>query len=1485
MASYRDQSDTSDTDVEDKPLHVNRDDASSNRDGGSDAEDISTDGSSTPSELKAPPTLAMTARAYQLEMLEESLKRNIIVAMDTGTGKTQVAVLRIKEEIERSDKLVWFLAPTVELASQQFEAITSQISEVQAKFISGASNVDSWKMKPGVWDAVLANVRIVVSTYQILFDASVSHAFVKIESLGLVVIDEAHNCIRMNPVARFMKEGYARAKAEGRPVPHILGLTASPLMSSNLSDIDTLEKTLDAICKTPKRHRSDLMARVNRPDMIAFPYGHFTGPEGGDGETQSMSSLLQAYNQMDIRSDPRILRLRQHIKTESGMEELRNAVMKYDTPCQYQMKSLCNRAKEICTSIGPWAADYYIHRVVTILLKGNEDDAMANDEKVYLTKAVVKVKSLPPSEAPEALCPKTQALVEILESYEGKPVGIVFVKERATAVVLSHTLSAIPSIASRYRVGSMVGSNGTQKSFLDLSPRKEDLLSLQQFRKGRINLLVATSVLEEGIDVPVCNLVICFEKPSNLKSFIQRRGRARMSASQLYLLVVDESDQSLQEWQNLEREMKERYENEMREMEELEKIEDSDTDDYPVLKDMTTGAQLAIHDAKSHLDHFCTTLSSRKFVNWNPFYTIHDLKGNPLESRQSGLRKATVHLPMVLPPELRKAESLRAWPSEANACKDAAFQAYRQLYEAGLVNSNLLPVKETDLVKDVEPRDGLVDVRQQYNPWTSVAQAWRSGAKLYRRKLMISDQDGSRKAHFEIVLPIPVPYMEKFTLYWDHRSSWEVITDAEVDTSSETQNDHALTVLAFAFSHRFSIHQNKQYPVRLVCLDQDLSVDDIAASEVSLETLKGSSIPLLRHIDEADHPYFYNFKCLPNKPPVSEVKKTFYRYDEAPEDSTYLVVRPLPKKAGFFQRPRLQLNVEPSIRPYPAVLPISRTRIDNAPSLFTYIGMLVPAITSALETHLVATELLESRLQQKIGITDLSLVLTAITCPGARLPRDYERIEFLGDSILKFCTSIYLCAKYMYWPEGYLSASKDKIISNSRLYRAAVEFGLDRYIIAKAFTQHKWRPMYVEDLIENASFVKEEPTRKMSTKTLADIVEALIGASFITGGAPKALKCMSLFLPEVDWTSLEEYQQSLYKAAPEDEALPLTLEEAAIEDLIGYAFTKKALLIEAMTHPSYSAPGTRASFDRLEFLGDAILDYVVVSKLFEIKEPRPLENSELHLFRTALVNADILGFLVMEWCREQESVDAEVQVLEGGTSTTSSGGGGGVGYGRNSRFSKNNVVLNLIKSKLRIPLSSFMRHSSPELGVLLRNAWQRHEEMREELLEELFVSGRFYPWSKLLRLQGQKVQSDLFEALVGAVWIDSGGSIEACEEFIERAGILRLMRRLLEDKVHLLHPKEELNHFFTAQPEYRVYSVDGKEGEIGGLGFGCDIHVRNELVASFPAGGISKEDARVQAAENGCKIQRRLKNLREKEAKREEALTETNASSEKVVGL
>jgi ERCC4-related helicase len=84
--------------------------------------------------------------------------------------------------------MIWFLAPTKPLASQQFDVLRAQIPSVQSKFICGDDNVDAWSDQ-GVWDGVLLNVRIVVATYQILLDA-VSHSFIQLASLSLIVIDE-----------------------------------------------------------------------------------------------------------------------------------------------------------------------------------------------------------------------------------------------------------------------------------------------------------------------------------------------------------------------------------------------------------------------------------------------------------------------------------------------------------------------------------------------------------------------------------------------------------------------------------------------------------------------------------------------------------------------------------------------------------------------------------------------------------------------------------------------------------------------------------------------------------------------------------------------------------------------------------------------------------------------------------------------------------------------------------------------------------------------------------------------------------------------------------------------------------------------------------------------------------------------------------------------------------------------------------------------
>jgi dsRNA-specific ribonuclease len=243
-----------------------------------------------------------------------------------------------------------------------------------------------------------------------------------------------------------------------------------------------------------------------------------------------------------------------------------------------------------------------------------------------------------------------------------------------------------------------------------------------------------------------------------------------------------------------------------------------------------------------------------------------------------------------------------------------------------------------------------------------------------------------------------------------------------------------------------------------------------------------------------------------------------------------------------------------------------------------------------------------------IAFDDLNLVATAISASGAQEGTDYQRLEFLGDSILKLFTSITLMAEYPRWHEGFLSAKKDRVVANARLSRAAVEVGLDRYILTKSFTGHKWRPLYNSELLRPTT----ESKRQMSTKILADVVEALIGAAYLDGAVEKALSCLEVFLPEIPWLPLSQRHASLYDTVtPVGPSPPRFID---LERLIGYNFNKKTLLIEAMTHPSYSGPNSAMSYQRLEFLGDSVLDYIVVAGVFG--NEKELKHYQMHM-RTA----------------------------------------------------------------------------------------------------------------------------------------------------------------------------------------------------------------------------------------------------------------------------
>lgn len=175
------------------------------------------------------------------------------------------------------------------------------------------------------------------------------------------------------------------------------------------------------------------------------------------------------------------------------------------------------------------------------------------------------------------ITPKVRALVEFLAKQDTSSfAGLIFVETRAEVAILSQLLMLHP-FTNSFAVSTFVGeSSSSNRKFLlgELADVRNQKTTLDDLRHGLKNLVVTTNALEEGIDVSACNLVVCFQKPPNLKSFVQRRGRARKDLSKYVIMLhVMEGTVAMSQWRDLEALMKQMYEDDMRELERLEELE------------------------------------------------------------------------------------------------------------------------------------------------------------------------------------------------------------------------------------------------------------------------------------------------------------------------------------------------------------------------------------------------------------------------------------------------------------------------------------------------------------------------------------------------------------------------------------------------------------------------------------------------------------------------------------------------------------------------------------------------------------------------------------------------------------------------------------------------------------------------------------------------------------------------------------------------
>ncbi|CAG9331553.1 unnamed protein product [Blepharisma stoltei] len=273
-----------------------------------------------------------------------------------------------------------------------------------------------------------------------------------------------------------------------------------------------------------------------------------------------------------------------------------------------------------------------------------------------------------------------------------------------------------------------------------------------------------------------------------------------------------------------------------------------------------------------------------------------------------------------------------------------------------------------------------------------------------------------------------------------------------------------------------------------------------------------------------------------------------------------------------------------------------------------------------------------------------------LTAPSLDNDSNYDALENLGDVILKVIASLHFFSKYEKDREHYLTWRRTEKIKNDYLSKIAKRHDFKNYLRTRELKYIKLRPPYYEG--QNGKDETDQVLQRISDGQLADMVESLIGAFFMGEGMLNSAKFVYQLdvLPEEEqnWAYTLQYFDNekltvldidmissdiLCENPSFGDIIPPMSEKhpcgdlfetpEMVEDIIGYKFKDKSLLFEAFTHASQE---NKTNYERLEFLGDSLLDLIVVSNTFLMGN---FNAEELTTFKHIIANNNVLSKLAI----------------------------------------------------------------------------------------------------------------------------------------------------------------------------------------------------------------------------------------------------------------
>jgi Fanconi anemia group M protein len=461
-------------------------------------------------------------RDYQRRFVERALEANTLAVLPTALGKTVIAELVAAELLHRHPGCrILFMAPTKPLALQHRESVLKHLKlrEDEVAAVTGETAA-----RASVWNN--SRVRFVTATPQTVWN-DYRRGFVRLEEFALLVFDECHRSRSRYAYTRLAEEYIRRC-----PYPLILALTASPGSEE------------DKVVEVVRNLWIEQVVWMTEEDEEVSKY--IPGIKVGWVRVKLPAEYEMIRNEIKRMIESVISRLR-----ESGL--LR---MPIDAVNRKVLVGLMNRIRAEIDS-GVKGPNIHYMTLLSAALSLYHAQELIESQHVYSLKHYLEEISRSELRSHKIIAStpdfrnlvrivsqctidhsKVDALASTLEAhFSEKPEDrvLVFANIRATAEVLVDRLRDRGYRAALF-IGRAEGKHGPRMS------QDEQMKTLKAFREGVYNVLVATSVGEEGLDIPECGLVVFYEPAVSGIRYIQRRGRTgRKLPGKAVILVTDKT--------------------------------------------------------------------------------------------------------------------------------------------------------------------------------------------------------------------------------------------------------------------------------------------------------------------------------------------------------------------------------------------------------------------------------------------------------------------------------------------------------------------------------------------------------------------------------------------------------------------------------------------------------------------------------------------------------------------------------------------------------------------------------------------------------------------------------------------------------------------------------------------------------------------------------------------------------------------------------